>query len=113
LSLPQVLISTRELGQRLGQQIDDPHLIEAISSTQPHPRPELLNQYLAPKTEVEKQLTHIWQTVLGIEEVGVHDNFFELGGHSLAASRVVMRMIEAFQVNLPINVLFDSPTVIE
>jgi NAD(P)-dependent dehydrogenase (short-subunit alcohol dehydrogenase family) len=113
LSLPQVLISTRELGQRLRQQISDPHPIEAAISTQPHPRPELSNQYVAPRTEVERKLTHIWQTVLGIEDIGVHDNFFELGGHSLAATRVVMRMIETFQVNLPIKVLFDSPTVIE
>jgi acyl carrier protein len=51
--------------------------------------------------------------VLSIDDVGVHDNFFDLGGHSLAAMRVVTRVIKQFQLELPVQSLFESPTVAE
>ena len=48
-----------------------------------------------------------------IHPVGIHDNFFDLGGHSLAATRVVSQVIQRFQLELPIQSLFQSPTVAE
>jgi hypothetical protein len=51
--------------------------------------------------------------MLELDQVGVHDNFFDLGGHSLAATRVISRVVLTFPLNLPVKVLFDSPTVAE
>jgi len=76
-------------------------------------RPKLTIAYLAPRNDVEKMLSNIWCDVLSLDEVGRHDNFFELGGHSLAASRVISRVIQGFQLELPIKALFDAPTVAE
>ena len=76
-------------------------------------RPELNTTYVAPRTLVEKELTQIWAEVLSLDQVGIQDNFFDLGGHSLTASRVVYRVIQAFQLELPVRLLFDSPTVAE
>lgn len=41
------------------------------------------------QSEIERKLLHIWQRVLGIEEIDVHDNFFDLGGDSLVNMRMV------------------------
>jgi len=45
--------------------------------------------YIAPRNEVEKILSGIWQDVLGIEHVGIHDNFFDLGGASIQSLQIV------------------------
>jgi acyl carrier protein len=76
-------------------------------------RPELGTPFTAPKNSTEKTLADIWANVLCLDRVGIDDNFFDLGGHSLSATRVVARVIESFQLNLPINVLFRSATVAE
>ncbi|MFZ6027916.1 MAG: type I polyketide synthase [Chloroflexota bacterium] len=76
-----------------------------------HPRPELMTTYQAPRTAIERQLAELWQTLLGIAPVGVQDNFFELGGTSLLATQFVLRIGNAFQVQLPLQVLFENPTV--
>ena len=74
-------------------------------------RPELDNPYSAPKTPVEKTLAHIWSELLSLDRVGIHDNFFDLGGHSLAATRVVSQVIKRFELEIPLQSLFQSPTV--
>jgi acyl carrier protein len=48
---------------------------------------------------------------LRLDRVGVRDNFFELGGHSLLMTRVIARVREAFQVELPMRRFFESPVV--
>ncbi|MFL6203382.1 MAG: condensation domain-containing protein, partial [Thermoanaerobaculia bacterium] len=39
------------------------------------------------------------------------DNFFDLGGHSLMATRLLSRIREAFQADLPLRALFDAPVL--
>jgi oxalate---CoA ligase len=36
-----------------------------------------------------------------------------LGGHSLAATRVVSQVIKQFQLEIPLQLLFQSPTITE
>ena len=74
-------------------------------------RPELDTNFVAPRNALEEQLVEIWEEVLGVERVGIHDDFFELGGHSLRATRVVSRVREVFQVELPLLSLFEEPTI--
>lgn len=66
---------------------------------------------IAPRTPEEEKIAEIWSDVLDINPIGIETNFFELGGHSLLATRVVTRIRETFGINLPLRVLFDSPTI--
>ncbi len=80
------------------------------------PRPErvrsnLGNAYVSASNATEQQLVAVWEKVLDIRPIGIHDNFFDLGGHSLAASRIVSQVITNFQFDLPLQTLFQSPTV--
>ncbi|MGH7412374.1 MAG: amino acid adenylation domain-containing protein, partial [Candidatus Methylomirabilis sp.] len=67
--------------------------------------------FVAPRTEIQKELARIWEEVLGVERVGVKDSFFELGGHSLLATQVFSRIRSCFRVELPLSSLFAGPTV--
>ena len=74
-------------------------------------RSALGQAYEGPHTRTEEILAEKWSAVLGIERIGIHDNFFELGGHSLLATQVVSRIRQAFEVDLPLRALFETPTV--
>ena len=107
-SLPQVIVSTRDLRQRLKQQ-------ESPGTTSPagqHERPALQTAYAAPRNETERLFTTIWQEVLGINKVGIHDNFFDLGGASLQSIQVVARAKESGIVIAP-ELLFEFQTIAE
>jgi acyl carrier protein len=76
-------------------------------------RPEMKPPYVFARGEIEQTLVHIWEQVLDVRPIGIHDNFFDLGGHSLAATRVVSLVISQFQLEIPLQSLFQSPTVAE
>ena len=58
------------------------------------------DDYVAPRTDMEKLVADVWREVLGIERVSVYDNFFDVGGHSLLAARVVVRIDKKTGVRL-------------
>ena len=69
--------------------------------------------FVVPRTAVEASLAEIWGKVLNLDKVGIHNNFFDLGGHSLLAVQVVSGLREVFALDLPLRVMFESPTVAE
>ena len=74
-------------------------------------RDAITTDYAAPRNPVEEALAEIWQDLLGAETIGVDDDFFSLGGHSLLATRLIARIRDTLQKELPLKALFDNPTV--
>jgi amino acid adenylation domain-containing protein len=66
---------------------------------------------VAPRTPAEELLAGIWSRVLEVSEVGAHDDFFACGGHSLLASQLVLRVRDAFGVEMPLRAVFQAPTL--
>lgn len=67
--------------------------------------------YVAPRTPIEEKLAGIFAQVLGVERVGATDDFFALGGHSLLVIGLFAAVRDAFDVELPLRILYDVPTV--
>jgi acyl carrier protein len=76
-------------------------------------RPELDTPYVRPGTPVEGALARIWAEVLCLDEVGIHDSFLDLGGHSLSAAKILSRVHDFFDLDLPLSGIFDKPTIAE
>ena len=67
---------------------------------------------LVPPREVaEDRMTHIWQRVLSIQNIGINDAFSDLGGDSLSALRLVTEIERAFGTRLSPSVLFSEGTI--
>jgi amino acid adenylation domain-containing protein len=62
-------------------------------------------------TELEDLVAETFAAVLGCESVPPERPFFDLGGHSLHATRVVTRLREALEIELPLQAIFESPSV--
>jgi acyl transferase domain-containing protein len=74
-------------------------------------RPNLSNQFIAPRNEHEQAIAELWQKSLGINRIGVEDNFFDLGGHSLLGAQLTVEMQQKFKVPVDIGLLFAYPTI--
>ncbi|MDI1294239.1 MAG: amino acid adenylation domain-containing protein, partial [Methylobacter sp.] len=67
--------------------------------------------YVAPRDEAEEAVADIWREVLGVQQLSIHDDFFELGGHSLSGVQVTAKVQELFNIEVPVNILFEAATV--
>jgi phthiocerol/phenolphthiocerol synthesis type-I polyketide synthase E len=63
--------------------------------------------------DTTRQLTRIWQELLGIDSIGVDQNYFDLGGDSSLAVHLFVQIERVFKVKLPLATLFDAPTINE
>ena len=67
--------------------------------------------FVAPRSDTERMVADIWQTVLEVAHVGTQENFFDLGGDSLRLTVVHGRLQEAFGLEIALTDLFQYPTV--
>ena len=76
-------------------------------------RPDLDVMFVAPRTDMEKELEIIWREILRLDQIGVYDNFFDLGGQSIMATQVVSRIRGLIGMEIPLFVLFEGEPTIE
>jgi acyl carrier protein len=93
---------------------------EIVSSTQglkpegngvENSRSHLGAEFVAPGNSTEQKIVEIWEELLGVHPIGIHDEFLRLGGNSLLAIKVAAELREAFQIEVPLVALLNSPTV--
>ncbi len=108
LGLAQVVVSSLDLEGLMAQANRPATLIEKGQSFE---RPDLETAFEAPETDIEKTIAGLFESLLGVSQVGVNDSFFDLGGHSLIAVRLFARIKQAYDVQFPISVLFEAPSV--
>ncbi|MCK0151702.1 SDR family NAD(P)-dependent oxidoreductase [Marivita sp. S6314] len=105
---PHVFVSSLDLDDLIAQA---GATADSASDIQKFDRPQLDGDYAAPETEVERTLVDIWEDLLGVQNVGVEDSFFDLGGHSLIAVRLFAKIRKTYNVDFPISILFEAPTI--
>ena len=70
------------------------------------------DEYVAPRSELERAVQAVWQEVLGLEQVSVESDFFRIGGNSITANKVTSRLRAALDAqSLSGGALFKHPTI--
>ncbi len=72
---------------------------------------DLEEVFLTPRTPEEELVAEICAEVLGLEAIGISNDLFNLGCQSILATRIIARLREAFEVELPLVAIFEGPTV--
>jgi amino acid adenylation domain-containing protein len=62
-------------------------------------------------TDDESRIAAVWTELLGVQDLRPTANFFELGGDSLLATQLVARLRARFGMTVPIEAVFEHPTL--
>jgi amino acid adenylation domain-containing protein len=105
--IPEVFVRLRSLPLTCNGKVD--------LTTLPQPADaELLEETAAkapPASATEERLLTLVRELLENAEIAAGDNFFLAGGHSLLGMQLVMRLRNAFGVDLTLQQLFEAGTV--
>ncbi|EOS96351.1 amino acid adenylation domain-containing protein [Erwinia tracheiphila] len=69
------------------------------------------SEKIALKTNVEKTIGEIWCSVMKWQQVWATEDFFASGGNSLTAVALINRINKTFAIRLPLQTIFQTPTV--
>lgn len=105
---PQVVVATRELDRVIEQAMT---LLDGADLLEVNERPDIETAFKAPQSDIEHQISEIWQKYLGLASAGINDNFFELGGNSLLLSEVLSDINRKFNSKLTITDLFNHTSI--
>ena len=105
-----------ELQRRLDQwvrlkSIGEEEISAKAAKADRHPRPNLLNPYVPPATNMQRSLVEVWQRIFGYEQIGIRDDFLELGGDSLKAVTLVSLIHKTLHVKVSLTEIFSRQTI--
>ena len=64
-----------------------------------------------PPGSLEQELADIWESVLGVEDIGPNDDFFEAGGTSLLTAPLFHQIHCRLGRRLPLSTILHAPTI--
>lgn len=112
---PQLVVVTSDLHQliheSIPQQQQEHEEEDSVNLTGAHLRPALSVEYVAPENDIEKEIARAWQSILGIEGIGVLDSFTELGGNSLLAVQMVSVVSGIFEIDIRVDLFYQDQTI--
>lgn len=100
--IPDYLVSLAELPRTPNGKVDKAAL--------PAPMIEASGLTTPPSSDAERQITGLWQDLLGVDAVGADDDFFTLGGYSLLVTTMLTQVEEAFGRSVPLRAFLAAPT---
>lgn len=103
--IPEYFVSMASLPRTPNGKINR-KLLPAFSIDQ-----SLRREYVAPATELEKQISDMWIKILKINKIGIRDCFFEIGGHSLLAMTMLNRLKEKYGIKVSLKDIFEYSTI--
>jgi amino acid adenylation domain-containing protein len=74
-------------------------------------RPDLEEAFVGARNPLEVKLTKLFEQAVGIHPIGIQDNIFELGMNSLRANRLFAQIKRITGIQLPLSILFQTPTI--
>ena len=72
---------------------------------------KLEKSYAAPRSDLEAVICQIWEEVLEVAPIDVDEPFVYLGGDSLKAARIIARLQQRFDLNVPVRAFFEAGTI--
>lgn len=63
------------------------------------------------KDKMKQEIRKIWEEVLLVDGIGDLDNYFLLGGNSLTAIKILKRVQELLNQEIPLSYVFSFPTI--
>lgn len=100
--IPKTILQISNFPLTANGKLDTKKLLEMI--------PTHSENYIAPITDTQIKLCHIWQTLFSLDKVGISDNFFELGGDSLLAIKFQTEALK-LGLNISYSDIFAYPTI--
>ncbi|WP_374175236.1 amino acid adenylation domain-containing protein [Flavobacterium tructae] len=103
--IPSVIIEIDKIPLTVNGKIDKNYLLSLNTGASSRAA------YVAPVTELEKEITSIWEEILQQEHIGTADDFLELGGHSLKAIQLINQYHKIFDVKPGLKEVFANTTI--
>ena len=68
--------------------------------------------YSEPQNDLQAVIASVWEFYLGVDKLGINERFLDLGGNSILATRIVTTLRDTLQIDFPLRVLLENPTVL-
>lgn len=87
--------------------------VDRKSLPSPEPVAQSAQDARAPETATERKLAQIWQQILNVplEAISATTSFFDLGGQSFLSVRMMAKIKQQFQIELPLAILIQADTI--